>query len=137
MHYHDECGAENNLSEDLLRLYRRDNYAEKKSFCHVKCVAKKIEVFDEQNGILVENVVHQVAQANNLTKKQSRKVVTKCVKEVDHLKSDSCVMVVQGLMCLFEHGYCLIEQGDVGQYESSKLLQEEEQPLGSPNIISV
>lgn len=132
MHIQDKCGAENNVPEAVLRLYRRDKYDDANAPCHIKCMAKKLEVFDETRGLLVDNLVKQVAYTNALTKEQSREVVTQCMKEADEHKSDSCAFVANGLKCLYRHGYGVIRSGDVGVYEATK--REQEQSL---NIVEM
>lgn len=116
MRFHDECGAESKTPHDVIVEYKKDIYKDRNAFCHVKCVAKKIGVMDEEHNLLVDNLVEQVAQANNLSKKESQTLVSRCLTEVDEFKDDACNLAIQGLKCLFRNGCGLIEQGDVWAY---------------------
>lgn len=101
MHYHDECGTENKISAEHITKYKNQEYSQdEESFCHVRCLSKKIGVFDDEHGLLLDNMVKQVAAANHKTEDEVRPIVLDCKTHVDEFKSNHCMWAFKGFLCL-------------------------------------
>uniref|UniRef100_A0A336MC78 CSON015018 protein n=1 Tax=Culicoides sonorensis TaxID=179676 RepID=A0A336MC78_CULSO len=104
--YHDECGAENKVAAEHITKFKNQEYgADEESFCHVRCLSMKIGVFDDEHGLLEDNMVTQVAAANNKPVDEVRTVVKECKTMVDEFKSNHCMWAFKGFLCLKKHGF--------------------------------
>lgn len=104
MKYHDECGAENHVSAEHITKYKNQEYSqEEEAFCHVRCVSKKVGVFDDEHGLLMDHMVKQVAAANGKTEDEVRPIIEECKTAVDEFKSNTCMWAFKGFTCLKKH----------------------------------
>lgn len=111
MHYHDECATENNTPADALAEYKKQKYtADNTSYCHIHCLAKKIGIFDDEHGIVVDNWVHQVAAASHKEEDEVRPKIVTCAEEIDQFKADHCLWAFKGYMCTKTAGYEVIDR---------------------------
>uniref|UniRef100_A0A336MJM2 CSON002081 protein n=1 Tax=Culicoides sonorensis TaxID=179676 RepID=A0A336MJM2_CULSO len=103
--YDDECGAELKESPERLAEFKKGEFKEdRESFCHVHCVAKKMELFDDEKGTNVENMVKQLLTNNAKPEAEMKKTVEDCIKSSEDKKEDKCVWAFSGFTCLGEHG---------------------------------
>lgn len=110
-HYHDECATEHHTPADALVKYKKQKYdADNASYCHIHCLSKKIGVFDDEHGILVDNWVHQVVAANHKTEDEVRPKIVSCAAEIEEFKTDPCLWAYKGFMCTKTAGYEVIER---------------------------
>uniref|UniRef100_A0A336MF15 CSON015017 protein n=1 Tax=Culicoides sonorensis TaxID=179676 RepID=A0A336MF15_CULSO len=111
MLYHDECGTENNTPADALAKYKKQKYeANDASYCHIYCLSKKIGVFDDESGILVNNWVQQVVEANHKTVDEIKPIIEKCATDIAQFKENKCLWAFKGFMCTRQAGYEVIER---------------------------
>lgn len=111
MHYHDECAKKHSISDEHLEKFKHQDYSEdEESYCHVKCLSKKIGIFDEEHGLLADNMVHQVASGSHKTEEEVRTVVDECNKEVEEFKADHCKHAYKGFMCLRKHHLQVVDR---------------------------
>lgn len=110
MHYHDECAKDHSIPAEHLEKYKHQHYDDsEEAHCHIKCLSKKIGIFDEDTGLLGDNMVHQVASGSHKTEDEVRQVVEDCNKEVEEFKADHCLHAYKGFMCLRKHHLQVID----------------------------
>uniref|UniRef100_A0A336LGA8 CSON013352 protein n=1 Tax=Culicoides sonorensis TaxID=179676 RepID=A0A336LGA8_CULSO len=103
--YDDECGAEYKIPPERIEELKANLFKEdRESYCHINCVAKKMEIFDDENGILVENLIKQLLTNNEKSETDMRQIIENCIKLAEGKKEDLCLWAFRGLFCLGEHG---------------------------------
>ncbi|XP_063706562.1 general odorant-binding protein 99a-like [Culicoides brevitarsis] len=111
MKFHDECGTENGIAADHVAKYKNQEYGQDdESYCHVRCVAKKVGIFDEEHGVLVDEMIKQVAAANGKTEDEVRPIIEECKTSVEEFKSNSCLWAYKGFVCLKKHNLNVTER---------------------------
>lgn len=103
--YDDECAVELKESPERLAEFKKGEFKEdRESFCHVHCVAKKMDLFDDEKGTNLENMVKQLLSNNDKPAEDMKKIVDGCIKGSEDKKEDKCVWAFTGFVCLGEEG---------------------------------
>lgn len=91
------------MSSERLGEFKRGEYKKDNiSYCHIHCEAKKMELFDDETGIVTENMLKQWTRKDEIPQEAMRKIIADCIKESEDKKEDKCFWAFSGSMCIKE-----------------------------------
>ncbi|XP_063706292.1 general odorant-binding protein 99b-like [Culicoides brevitarsis] len=110
--YRQECGSENNLTEEeLTKIKKGEVTNDEKTRCYVRCVGKKFEVFEDDKGVNVDKTLHQLENANKeFTTDVLREKILKCVDSTMDKKDDNCTWAFAVFGCFKQEKLKLVQE---------------------------
>jgi len=95
--YRPECASSLNISENLVNEYKKWNFPnDEKTRCYIRCIFKKMGLFDDTTGFNIDRLVKQLGQNRN--ESEVRPEVVKCADKNPN-KDDACIWAFRGFNC--------------------------------------
>lgn len=99
----DECALELKVSPKRLAEFDNGEFKQDDtSFCHVHCMAKKTDLFDDEKGINPENMLINWTHDNKKPVEAMKKLIADCIKNSEDKKEDKCLWAFNGTLCIKE-----------------------------------
>ncbi|KAL1397319.1 hypothetical protein pipiens_009855 [Culex pipiens pipiens] len=104
--YRSECVSSLSISDELVAKYRKWDFPEDDTTqCYIKCIFNKMELFDDNNGPIVDNLVLQLAHGRDAD--EVRAEILKCVDK--NTDDNSCHWAFRGFKCFQTNNLQLIK----------------------------
>lgn len=103
--FDDECGTANSVPADRLALFKKGEFTDDQlSKCHIHCVAKKMNIFEDTQGPIQANTIDQIASNNDKPRENIKTEVEKCAA-TELKRDDVCEWAFVVFVCLQEAGF--------------------------------
>nr|6NBN_A Chain A, AAEL005772-PA [Aedes aegypti]6OG0_A Chain A, AAEL005772-PA [Aedes aegypti]6OGH_A Chain A, AAEL005772-PA [Aedes aegypti]6OII_A Chain A, AAEL005772-PA [Aedes aegypti]6OII_B Chain B, AAEL005772-PA [Aedes aegypti]6OMW_A Chain A, AAEL005772-PA [Aedes aegypti]6OMW_B Chain B, AAEL005772-PA [Aedes aegypti]6OMW_C Chain C, AAEL005772-PA [Aedes aegypti]6OMW_D Chain D, AAEL005772-PA [Aedes aegypti]6OMW_E Chain E, AAEL005772-PA [Aedes aegypti]6OMW_F Chain F, AAEL005772-PA [Aedes aegypti]6 len=104
--YRTECVSSLNIPADYVEKFKKWEFPEDDTtMCYIKCVFNKMQLFDDTEGPLVDNLVHQLAHGRDA--EEVRTEVLKCVDK--NTDNNACHWAFRGFKCFQKNNLSLIK----------------------------
>ncbi|CAO1421981.1 unnamed protein product [Diamesa hyperborea] len=103
--YRGECVQELEIPAETVEEYKKWNFKpEGKTPCYIRCIFTKMEIFNDEVGPIVDNLVLQLGQGRTDDIKDD---IEKCI---DNSGDDKCMWAFKGFGCFKKSNLSLIQQ---------------------------
>nr|QGW50693.1 odorant-binding protein 29 [Propsilocerus akamusi] len=102
--YRVECATENNIPAESIEHYKEWKFEDAHAACYINCVFRKMQLYDNDSGFLVDNLVAQLTHGKP---DGIRASVEKCTETTE---TDNCQKAFKGFVCFSKSNLGLIQQ---------------------------